>query len=93
MMSDDRRDIALVRVKHNEDESLLVAPTGTPLRDVLLANGLSRILSSPTNSTAAVMGYVEPTASVLSRMNRIRITGTIVSLISSAIPAFRARFP
>ena len=40
-MSDDRRDIALVRVKHNEDESLLVAPTGTPLRDVLLANGLS----------------------------------------------------
>jgi ferredoxin len=42
-MSDVSRDIAYLRVEHgeSEDESLLVAPIGAPLRDVLLANGLS----------------------------------------------------
>jgi ferredoxin len=42
-MSGASQDIAYLRVEHegNEDESLLVAPIGAPLRDVLLANGVS----------------------------------------------------
>ena len=40
-MTGDYQKIAFVRLKHDEGESLLVAPLGTPLRDVLLANGFS----------------------------------------------------
>jgi ferredoxin len=42
-MSGASRDIAYLRVEHEggEDESLLVAPIGATLRDVLLANGIS----------------------------------------------------
>ncbi|PSP73224.1 (2Fe-2S)-binding protein [Halobacteriales archaeon QS_3_64_16] len=42
-MSGASREIAYLRVEHeeSEDESLLVAPIGATLRDVLLANGVS----------------------------------------------------
>lgn len=40
-MSDARREIAYVRVEEDGEESLLVAPVGAVLRDVLLANGIS----------------------------------------------------
>jgi len=40
-MSGASRDIASLRVEHDGEQSLLVAPTGTVLRDVLLANGVS----------------------------------------------------
>lgn len=40
-MSGASREIAYIRVERGGEESLLVAPVGAVLRDVLLANGIS----------------------------------------------------
>jgi ferredoxin len=40
-MSGASQSIAYLRVEHGEGKSLLVAPIGSTLRDVLLANGVS----------------------------------------------------
>ena len=40
-MSGGSVKIAYVRVEHDGEESLLVVPVGTTLRDALLANGIS----------------------------------------------------